>query len=420
MNEQDNQSRQKKTIVRKFGGSSLATPERIKTIAKNIRELRDYYGENGVNIVVVVSAMGGTTNELLRLASQVSKQPKQRELDMLLTTGERISMSLMAMALEDEGVPAISFTGSQSGILTDTSHTRAKIVQIKGFRINDELDKGKVVVVAGFQGVSSDKEVTTLGRGGSDTTAVALSAFLKADLCEIYTDVEGVYTADPRIVPSAKFIKRCTYDEMMEMAFLGAKVLHYRSVQMASRFKIPIVVRSSFTFDGGTFVDNTKPMEEVMIRSITQDRDISKITIFSIPQGQGATSKILSETGKAGVSIKLMLQARGEQGEQNMSLFISRADEEKTISSLTSNIDYIKEENIVVNNSMSRISVVGYGISHTPGIQGKIFSCLTEKDIRIDDITSSNISISFLVREYDVEPAVKTLHDELIDLMEND
>jgi aspartate kinase len=410
----------KRIIVQKYGGSSISTPERIKFIARKIKEIKYHSNPKNTDMVVVVSAMGSNTNELFNLARQICSNPAQRELDMLLTAGERISMSLMAMALENEGVPAISFTGSQSGILTDTFHTKAKIVQVKGFRITDELARGKVVVVAGFQGVSSDKEVTTLGRGGSDTTAVALAAFLKADLCEIFTDVNGVYTADPRIVPDARFINRCSYDEMMEMAFLGAKVLHYRSVEMASRFNIPLVVRSSFTFNGGTTVDRTKPMEEVQVRSITQDRDISKVTILSLPEGQGATSEIFRQIGNANVSIKLIVQARGIKGEQNITLVVSRNDTETVINTLTSHLPYITKDNIIVNNDLARISVVGYGISHTPGIQGRIFSCLANEGIRIDDISSSNISISFLINENEVIEAIQALHKDLNEMISSE
>lgn len=417
----------KRIIVQKYGGSSLAEPKQIKFIAKKIKEAKfgvsicegsNTLGDKVVtDLVVVVSAMGTKTNELQELAYKISKNPSQRELDMLLTAGERISMSLMAMALEEEGVPAISFTGSQSGILTDTYHTKAKIVEIKGFRIKDELEKGKVVVVAGFQGVSSTKEVTTLGRGGSDTSAVALAAYLNADVCEIYTDVEGVYTADPRIVKDANFIDCCTYDEMMEMAFLGAKVLHFRSVEIASRFNIPIMVRSSFTFNGGTYVSNKKSMEEVLIRSITQDKDIAKISIFNIPDIQGITSRIFLAIGEANVSIKLIVQSNSINNKQNISFVVSRTDADKTVKSIMNNIKEISNENIVVNNHLARISVVGYGISHTPGIQGKIFSCLAEKNISIDDISSSNISISFLVSENKLENAVIGLHNSLKDLM---
>ncbi len=409
----------KKVIVQKYGGTSVATPERIKIIANKIKELRDNSYPDNLDIVVVVSAMGKQTNELIELAHKVNNNPPQRELDMLLTSGERISMSLMAMALEDIGVPAISFTGSQSGILTDTFHTHARIVEIKGFRICDELKKGKVVVIAGFQGVSSEKEITTLGRGGSDTTAVAIAVYLNADVCEIYTDVNGVYTADPRIVKDARFIESCSYDEMMEMAFLGAKVLHFRSVEMASRFNIPVVVKSSFTFNGGTYVSNKKSMEDVLIRSITQDRDISKITIISIPEGKGITARIFSEIGKADVSIKLMVQSIGHNNRQNISFVVSREDTEKAINSILL-IDGIHRDNLIVNKELARISVVGYGISYTPGIQGKIFSCLAKEGIGIDDISSSNISISFLIKEELIEKAITTLHNELFnDMIEN-
>lgn len=406
--------RKRKIIIQKYGGSSLTTPDRIKFIANKIKETKT----PDTDIVVVVSAMGTKTNELINLAHNISDNPPQRELDMLLTAGERISMSLMAMALEDAGIPAISFTGSQSGIVTDTSHTHARIVEVKGFRLNDELKKGKVVVVAGFQGVSSEKEVTTLGRGGSDTTAVALAVYLGADLCEIYTDVNGVYTADPRIVKDASFIHSCTYDEMMEMAFLGAKVLHYRSVEMASRFDIPIKVRSSFTFNGGTFVSRKRSMEEVQIRSITQDRDIAKISILAIPEGKGFTSQLFSIIGEAGVSIKLVVQSRGVEKEQNISFVVSREDWQRTVEAVLNSVDDISNDNIIVNTELARISVVGYGISYTPGIQGRIFSCLAQKNIKIDDISSSNISISFLLKEYEVENAVLSLHQELKELME--
>lgn len=408
----------KKTIIQKYGGSSLATPERIKYIAGKIKERKDdAQSKNQIlDMVIVVSAMGHQTNELLKLASEITMQPHQRELDMLLTSGERVSMSLMAMALNDAGVPAISFTGSQSGILTDTSHTKARIVEVKGFRIKDELNKGKTVVVAGFQGVSSDKEVTTLGRGGSDTTAVALAVYLGADLCEIYTDVNGVYTADPRIVTKSAFIKSCSYDEMMEMAFLGAKVLHYRSVELASKYNIPVVVRSSFNFNGGTFVNgDKKAMEEVLIRSITQDRDISKISILSVPEGKSLTSAIFNAIGEANVSVKFMVQSRGAGQEQNISFVVSRNDFDRAVKSVLKNIKNLTEKHVRVENDLARISVVGYGISHTPGIQGKIFSCLADEQIRIDDISSSNISISLLLKENEVDKAVRILHKELIE-----
>ncbi|HEU5310594.1 MAG TPA: aspartate kinase, partial [Candidatus Eisenbacteria bacterium] len=309
-------------LVQKYGGTSVGTPERIQKVAERVVATR----RAGKELVVVVSAMGDTTDDLLDLAQKVSSRSHPREMDMLLTAGERISMALVAMAVNDRGLEAVSFTGSQSGIVTDTSHTRAKILEVKADRIREELSRGRVVIVAGFQGVSRDREVTTLGRGGSDTTAVALAAALGAEECEIYTDVDGVYTADPRIVPGARKLPGLSYDEMLELASLGAKVLHNRSVEIARRFRVPVHVRSSFNGNEGSRIGKGDLMEQVVIRGIAHDPDVAKVALLGVPDRPGVAAEIFRALGGHGVNVRMIVQASGSDAKNDVTFAVGSHD----------------------------------------------------------------------------------------------
>jgi aspartate kinase len=394
-------------LVQKFGGTSVADPDRIRAVADHIARTR----KGGSDVIVAVSAMGKSTDDLLRLAHDVSANPHTRELDMLLTAGERISMALLSMAVNDLGVPAVSFTGSQAGIVTDTDHGRAKIIEIKGDRIRDVLAQGQVAIVAGFQGVSTAKEIVTLGRGASDLTAVALAAAFHADVCEIYTDVEGVYTADPRIVPDARRLARISFEEMLEMAATGGRVLAMRSVEVARNHHVPLHVRSSFTWAPGTWVVEEVPMlEEAIISGVTHDVSEAKVTIEQVPDRPGVAASVFRALADDGVNVDMIVQNVSTAGHTDISFTVPRTDLAKTAVVMDKIVVDTEARGYRSDAQVGRVSLVGAGMKTHPGVAAKMFETLADEGINIEMISTSTIRISCVVNETDVEPAVRTLH----------
>lgn len=394
-------------IVQKYGGTSVGTPDRIKAVAENIATSV----KRGHSVVVVVSAMGSTTDELIDLASKISKNPPPREMDMLLTAGERISMSLLCMALHELGVEAISFTGSQAGIVTDTAHGKAKIKEVRAQRLCEALEKDQVCVVAGFQGVSTTSSVTTLGRGGSDTTAVALAAALNASACEIYTDVTGVYTSDPRVVEKAKKISKISYDEMLEIAGTGGRVLALRSVEFARNFKVPLHVRSSFSPETGTWIqDEENNMEDAVVSAVTHDISEVKFTLERVPDQPGVAAKIFRSLSDENLNVDMIVQNVSTDGLTDISFTVPADERLKAIAVLedasfdAGPMGYRCDENI------GRISVIGAGMKSNPGIAATMFETLAKEDINIQMISTSTIRISVVVAKDDVERGVVALH----------
>lgn len=392
--------------VMKFGGSSVATPQHIKHVAKIVAE-RARRGR----VVVVVSAPGEMTDDLIARAEALSQEPSRREMDMLLTAGERISIALLSIALEARGIHAISFTGSQSGILTSPDHTRARILSIKPVRIREELRKGKVVVVAGFQGVSTEKEVTTLGRGGSDLTAVALASALKAGRCEIYTDVEGIFTADPRLVPEARKISRISWDEMLELAASGAQVMQARAIEVAKRFGVEIHVRSTFSKKNGTTItQKEKRMEEIVVSGVSHDAHQAKITLMDVPDKPGMASRIFGALSRDGINVDMIIQSAAHQRAVNdISFTVARADLPRALSALSAiarglGMKMVSDENV------AKVSIVGLGMKSHPGVAARMFEALARARVNIQMISTSEIKISCVVRKADVRKAAQALH----------
>ena len=394
-------------IVQKYGGTSVADPERIRAVAEHVA----YTKRHGNDVVVVVSAMGKSTDNLIKLANEVSSVQPDRELDMLLTTGERISMTLVCMALAGVGVDAISFTGSQVGIITDTVHTKAKILEVKGDRVREALAQGKVCVVAGFQGVSTDSEITTLGRGGSDTTAVALAAALNADSCEIYTDVTGVFTADPRIVPQARKLQHINFDEMLEMAGAGSKVLALRSVEFARNHNVPIQVRSSFTWEPGTWVTSQEPsMEDPIISGVVTDTSEAKVTVRKVPDRPGISAALFEQLAESNVNVDMIVQNTSTDGNTDISFTVPKADMKVAQGIVESVAKEIGAAGIAQDDSIAKISLVGAGMKTSPGIAAKMFRTLADNGVNIQMISTSTIRISVVVAAADLEKAARSLH----------
>ena len=394
-------------IVQKYGGTSVADPERIRAVAEHVA----YTKRHGNDVVVVVSAMGKSTDNLIKLANEVSSVQPDRELDMLLTTGERISMTLVCMALAGVGIDAISFTGSQVGIITDTVHTKAKILEVKGDRVREALAQGKVCVVAGFQGVSTDKEITTLGRGGSDTTAVALAAALGADSCEIYTDVTGVFTADPRIVPQARKLQHINFDEMLEMAGAGSKVLALRSVEFARNHNVPIQVRSSFTWEPGTWVTSQEPsMEDPIISGVVTDTSEAKVTVRKVPDRPGISAALFEQLAESNVNVDMIVQNTSTDGNTDISFTVPKADMKVAQGIVESVAKEIGAAGIAQDDSIAKISLVGAGMKTSPGIAAKMFRTLADNGVNIQMISTSTIRISVVVAAADLEKAARSLH----------
>jgi len=394
-------------IVQKFGGTSVGDADRIRAVADHVARTR----RAGNDVVVVVSAMGKSTDELLRLAHDVSAVMPPRELDMLLTTGERISMSLLCMALADLGVAAASFTGSQAGIITDTDHTKAKILEVRPDRLRKAIDEGFVPVVAGFQGVSTDNEITTLGRGGSDVTAVALAAGLKADVCEIYTDVTGVFTADPRVVPEAHRIPKVSFDEMSEMAATGGRVLMLRSVEFARNHGVPLHVRSSFTWEPGTWiVEEDENMEQAVVSAVTHDTSEAKVTVVGVPDRPGVAARLFRALADEGVNVDMIVQNTSEDGSTDISFTVPEGDlaaSQATVHGLQSDLGFT---GVASDAGIGRVSIVGAGMKTHPGVTATMFETLASNGINIEMISTSPILISCIIDQDKVEPAVQLLH----------
>ena len=394
-------------IVQKFGGSSLADSEKIKNVASRIIKTK----KEGHEVVVIVSALGDTTDKLLKLAYQITGRPEERELDMLISTGEQVSGALLAMAIHSLGEKAVSLTGSQIGLITDTSHTKAKILQINGERIAQELKEKKVVIVAGFQGISPEEDITTLGRGGSDLTAVAVASKLKAEICEIYTDVEGVYTTDPRVVPEAKKLDEISYDEMLELAGAGAKVMQARSVEFAKKYNVPIRVKSSFTEGGGTLImEEVKGMEKVVIRGIASNTEEAKIAILSVPDQPGIAAKIFGELAKENINVDMIIQSTARETVNDISFTLRKSDLEKGLVVMKKIVQELKAQDVVYDEKIAKISVVGVGMRSHPGVAAKMFKTLAEEKINIEMISTSEIKISCVISEDQAKKAVRALH----------
>jgi len=396
-------------IVQKFGGSSVANVERIQNVAARVAG----YRKKGYDLVVVVSALGDTTDELIELASQINTEPSEREMDMLLSTGEQISVALLAMAIHKLGFEAISFTGAQVGIITDTSHTRARIIKINADRIKEALGEGKIVIVAGFQGVNLNQDITTLGRGGSDLTAVALAKELVARECEIYTDVDGVYTTDPRIEPKAKKIPGITYDEMLEMASLGAQVMQARSIEVAKKFNVPIHVRSSFSYKVGTMiVKEVKRMEDVLVTGVTLNKNEAKITVCDVPDRPGVAARIFKELAEKGVSVDMIVQNVSHLRQTDISFTVTKAHLSKAIKLTKSVAKVMGAGEVLQDEDIARVSIVGVGMKSHPGAAATMFGTLAKNKINIEMISTSDISISWIIKKKLSETAVRSLHQE--------
>ncbi|NLT36165.1 MAG: aspartate kinase [Gaiellales bacterium] len=392
----------------KFGGTSVADGDRIKRVAKRIVDAQ----EAGHPVVAVVSARGDTTDELIALANEITDRPREREMDMLLSAGERISAALVTMAIHAMGHDAISLSGPQAGILTDNVHRRAKIVDIKPDRVTRALEQGKIVLVAGFQGLSTDNDVTTLGRGGSDTTAVALAAALNAEVCEIYTDVDGVYTADPRLVPSARKLARISFEEMLEMAATGAKVLMLRCVEFGRRYGVPIHVRSSFMDVPGTWVtEEGEQMEQAIVSGVTYALEDAKVTISNLPDEPGVAARIFTALAKAGVNVDMIIQNVSEKGITDIS-FTAGEDE---LALIRATLEALKPEitfdGITTDNAMAKLSLIGAGMKSHPGVAAKMFETLAQNGINIEMISTSSIKISCVIRREAIPTAVNALHE---------
>jgi aspartate kinase len=400
-------------VVQKYGGSSVADAERIKRVAERIVAAR----KSGDDVVVVVSAMGDTTDELLDLASQVSPLPPGRELDMLLTSGERISMALLAMAIHNLGYEARSYTGSQAGVITTSTHGRARIIDVTPGRLRGALDEGAIAIVAGFQGVAQDtKDITTLGRGGSDTTAVALAAALHADVCEIYTDVDGVFTADPRIVPDARQIKQITYEEMLELAACGAKILHLRSVEYARRSSLPIHVRSSYSNKPGTMVTGAMedlPVEQALITGVAHDRSEAKITIVGVPDEPGSAALIFEAVAEAEINLDMIVQNVSTEGtgRTDISFTLPKADGPVAMAALNKIQGKVQFKELLFDDHVGKVSLVGAGMRSHPGVAAKFFSAVGEAGVNIEMISTSEIRVSVVCRDTDLDAAVRAIHE---------
>jgi aspartate kinase len=395
-------------VVQKFGGSSVADPARIKHVAERIAKTV----AGGASVCVVVSAMGRTTDELIELAAQVSRDPHPRELDMLLTAGEQTSIALLSMALIDRGLPAMSFTGPQAGIVTDSSHGKARIVELRVERVRAALDRGEVAIVAGFQGISSGRDITTLGRGGSDTTAVALAAALEANACEIYTDVDGVYTADPRLVSEARKLDELSYEEMLDLAACGARVLALRSVEYARSTGVAIHVRSSFDASEGTWIRKKEELvEHAIISGIAHDTSEAKVTVFGVPDQPGIAAAVFRALADAAINVDMIVQNVSEAGRTDISFTLPENDLDRAESILAGVAEQIEAAGVVSDREIAKVSLIGAGMKSDPGVAADMFDALAEAGINIGIISTSSIRISCVIASGQVEQAVQAVHD---------
>jgi aspartate kinase len=394
-------------IVQKYGGTSVADPDRIRAVADNIAITK----KRGNDVIVVVSAMGKATDNLIALADSVSRSQPGREMDMLLTTGERQTAALTTMALADRGIDAVSFTGSQVGIITDTTHRKAKIVEVKGDRVRDALAKGMVAVIAGFQGVSTDKEITTMGRGASDLTASALAQAMGADACEIYTDVTGVFTADPRIVPQARKLQKLHFDEMLEMAGAGSKVLALRSVEFARNHDVPLHVRSAFTWEPGTWVSNEEAsMEDPIISGVVTDMTEAKVTVLGVPDRPGISAALFEPLAEANVNVDMIVQNTSTDGTTDISFTMPMADMTVAEEIVGRVAREIGASGVTHDSDIAKVSLVGAGMKSSPGIAAKMFRVLADEDVNIEMISTSTIRVSVVTEADNMERAARALH----------
>jgi aspartate kinase len=395
-------------IVQKYGGSSVADPEKIKNVARRVAAS----AADGHRMVVVVSAMGKTTDSLVALAGAITAAPDPREMDMLLATGEQVTIGLLAMALTALGRPASSFTGPQVGLVTDAAHTRARIRRITGDRIMAALEAGRIAVVAGFQGATESGDITTLGRGGSDLTGVALAAALKADVCEIFTDVDGVYTADPNVVPDARKLARVSYDEMLEMASLGSKVLQARSVEFAKKFSVPVHVRSTFKPDPGTLVTREDTsMEDVVVTGISHDRAQAKLSILRVPDRPGIAARVFGALGEHNIVVDMIVQNISRDGLTDISFTVARADRPRAEDALASVGQEVGAEGVLADDRVAKVSIVGVGMRSHAGVASRMFETLSRENVNIQMISTSEIAVSCVIDDKYTELAVRSLHD---------
>jgi aspartate kinase len=393
--------------VQKYGGTSVAGAERIKAVARRIAATKD----GGNQVVVVVSAMGDTTDELIELAYQVAEEPSARELDLLLSTGEIVSSTLLAMALRDTGYEAISLSGAQAGIQTDSAHRQARILKVESRRVIKELEAGKIVIVAGFQGVTGEMDITTLGRGGSDTTAVALAASLGASVCQIYTDVDGVYTADPRLASDARPLAEVGYEEMLELATYGAKVLHPRAVELGELYNVPILVASSFSDKPGTLIHGGAPMEvRNKVMGIAHDLDVAKITVVGVPDRPGIAASIFQPLAQAGISIDTIVQNASIEKITDLTFTVAKSELAEAMRVVKPIAKEIKARECLSDSELGKVSIIGTGMQNTPGYAARMFTTLSERGINIQLITTSEIRITCIIEAAKVEDAVRALH----------
>lgn len=397
-------------IVQKYGGTSVKDAERIFNVANRVVE----YYDQGHSMVVVVSAQGDTTDELIEKAKEINEKPSNREMDVLLSTGEQISIALLAMAIEKLGYPVISLTGWQAGIHTDSKNTIARIKRIDTERIKKELDKKNIVIVAGFQGINKYDDITTLGRGGSDTTAVALAAALHADLCQIYTDVDGVYTADPRVVKNAYKLDEISYDEMLELATLGANVLHNRSVEMAKKYNVNLEVLSSLNRNKGTIVKEVVNVEKMLVRGVARDNDVARISLINIEDKPGKAFLVFSLMAKHNINVDIILQSIGREDKKDISFTVAEHNLEEALKALQENKDVIGFEDINYTKNVSKVSIVGAGMASNPGVAAMMFEALYDANINIHMISTSEIKISVLIDEKDADLAYNVVHDKFM------
>lgn len=394
-------------IVQKFGGSSVANPERIKKVAERIIEYKDA----GHQVITVVSAMGDSTDDLIELANQLNARPSAREMDMLLSTGEQVSISLLAMAIQAKGYPVISLTGPQAGIRTNSSHGKAKILNVQTDRLEQELANGKIIIVAGFQGISDKNEITTLGRGGSDTTAVALAAALNANVCEIYTDVDGVYTSDPRIVPKAAKLSVISYDEMLELASLGAAVLQPRAVEFAKLNNVKLHVRSSFNHNEGTIVREVEDMEKDMVVSgVACDHNVTKIALFDVPDKPGIAYQLFDALAQENINVDMIIQSHERENRNDISFTVGRDDKTRAVEIANQVADAIGARGVAYDDTVAKVSIVGAGMKTNPGVAAKMFEVLYRLNINIQMISTSEIKVSCVVDDESADRAVVALH----------
>ena len=395
-------------IVQKYGGSSVADAEKIKNVARRVARAQD----EGNQVVVVVSAMGDTTDSLIKVACQVNEQPGDRELDVLLSTGEIVSSTLLALALEGLGYRAVSLTGAQAGIQTDSIYSRARILRVETKRVASELEKGNIVIVAGFQGVTQEMDVTTLGRGGSDTTAVALAATLNAEVCQIYTDVEGVYTADPRLVPGARKLREIGYEEMLELSSYGARVIHSRAVELGELYNVPILVASSFNDSPGTSICKEASMEvKNKVRGIAHDTNVSKVTVVRVPDHPGIAAAIFEPLARANISVDTIVQNASINNTTDLTFTVARSDLLKAMSIVEPVVKTVGGERCVTDSTLAKVSIVGTGMQNTPGYAARMFRTLHDQGINIQLITTSEIRITCIISEVKVRDAVQALHE---------